>query len=121
MKMLMQLKDFSYLVRLGCSEAERSFPQELKLSIDIEYNEAPQVCYNDSITDAICYSQLNDKLAETLEVQHFKTVEHLAFKALNIILAACPAGLNIRVRAHKVKPPIMRFTQGVIIELRGNT
>jgi FolB domain-containing protein len=121
MKMLMQLKEFSYMVRLGVSEAERSFPQEVRLSVDIEYATAPQVCYNDSIEDGICYAGLNDKLTEVIEVEHFKTVEHLAFKALNIVLGACPQGLAITLRAHKVKPPIIRFTQGVVIELRGRT
>jgi FolB domain-containing protein len=121
MKMLMQLKDFSYLVHLGCSESERAHPQEVRLSFDIEYAIAPQVCFSDSIEEGLCYSQLNDKLTEILEVEHFKTLEYLAFKALNLILAACPPGINVVVRAHKVKPPIRRFTQGVVIELRGNT
>lgn len=121
MKMLMQLKDFSFLVRLGCSEAERSFPQEVRLSIDIEYPVAPEICYTDSISDGICYSKLSEKLAAILETQPFQTVEHLAYKALNTVLENCPKGLSVVVRAHKVKPPIMRFTQGVIIELRGQS
>jgi FolB domain-containing protein len=121
MKMLMQLREFSYLVRLGCSEAERSFPQEMRISVDLEYHEAPRVCHNDSLEDGLCYSELNDKLTAVLETQEFKTIEHLAFKALNLILAVSPKGVAVTVRAHKVKPPILRFTQGVIVELRGHT
>jgi FolB domain-containing protein len=121
MKMLMQLKDFSYLVRLGCSEAERSFPQEVRLSIDIEYPVAPDICYTDKIGDGICYAQLGEKCAQVIEAQAFQTIEHLAYKVLQTTLENCSKGLSVVVRAHKVKPPIMRFTQGVVIELSGQS
>jgi dihydroneopterin aldolase len=121
MKMIMQLKEFSYFVKLGYSEAERCFPQEVKISIDFEYSEAPQVCYSDSIEDTICYANLNTKLVETIEKQEFKTIEYLAFQVLNLTLSLCPPNLQVIIKVHKVNPPIARFTQGVVIELKGNT
>ncbi len=74
------IHDLILSVKLGVSVAERSYPQEISVSIELCYSELPVACQSDNIIDTVCYMQLTEALQNYCHDKEFKLIEHLAWQ-----------------------------------------
>ncbi len=113
-----QLSIHSYVtkVSLGCSQEERSSPQEVIFDIHFPFKEPPPGEITDRLTDTLCYGEVCELVEKTIENKSFHLVEHIACKIsheLKMHFAMRPFHLKV----HKVSPPIERLKGGVTYEI----
>lgn len=112
----LEVKDFSLWLHLGVSAEERKFPQEVRLSFDLLLPSVPAAVKSDQIEDTLCYGKLCEALRETLAPQEFCTIERVAGAALSRLQESLPGGTGLRLRVHKVRPPVPQLLGGVVFE-----
>lgn len=104
--------DYSLLVHLGCTEEERRIPQEVRISVDIDFPETPRAEASDLLSDTICYAEICKCLEEFAKNREFQLVENLAGQCLNLIQQKFTIE-SIRLHVHKVAPPVPGILGGV--------
>jgi dihydroneopterin aldolase len=115
----LSLEDVVYFVRLGCSEAEREIPQEVRVKVSIDFAQAPQACRSDLLEDSVCYAQINETLEKICAEKAYATVEHLCQSCWEALMPLLAAGDELGLTLHKVHPPIGRPLKGAYFEIRG--
>ncbi len=85
---------------VGVKEAERQFPQELLIDLELEYplNKAGE---SDAIEDSISYSFVAKLVRKNVRESEFYTLEALAAFIVNEIFEETPADA-VRIRIEKV-------------------
>jgi dihydroneopterin aldolase len=113
----MEISEVSLQVHLGVSETERAVAQEVRLSMDLYWAEAPVACQTDKIEDALCYATLIASCQDIVENTSFATIEHLAHRFYQRLREVVPPTVRPVLRLHKVRPPVEGLRGGVFIEL----
>jgi dihydroneopterin aldolase len=118
----LEVRDFSVGVRLGCTPGERQVPQEVRFSADLIFAAPPRACGTDRLEDTACYARACEAIRDVATQAEYATVERLGAAALAALrqaldLQAPGSGISIRLRVHKVRPPIDGLLGGVIFEL----
>lgn len=89
------LEDIVFSVKLGVTEEERAVPQDVNISITIEY-EDDRAQISDDINDAYCYDEMLNIINDTVSSKQYKLIEHLC----NDIAVA---GSNTGCKSYKVR------------------
>ncbi len=110
---LLTIEDFSCECRLGCTVAEREFPQEVRASVEIAFAQTPKACLTDELKDTICYAEICESIRRTARSREFATVENLAQVVFETVKIPHPWRLTL----HKVKPPVDGLLGGVKFRL----
>jgi 7,8-dihydroneopterin aldolase/epimerase/oxygenase len=105
-------------VRLGCSEAERSHLQEVRVSLEIAFERVPQASISDRLEETVCYARLTDLLERYAKDREFATVEKLGFDFFRQLKDYILGPHQLTLHLHKVKPPIPNLQGGVVFTLR---
>ncbi len=79
-KSILEINNLVLTLKIGLTEQERSYSQEINFKIKITFNSPPQACYSDNIDDTICYERLVNLIKEFCKKNQFKLIESLAFK-----------------------------------------
>ncbi len=115
----LEVKDFSVHVHLGCTQKEREKAQEVRISINLVFPEAPPACATDQLKDTICYAHLCSALKDVCTQNEFCTIERLTSVMMGELKKLLSPTIVITLRVHKVRPPIDGLFGGVIFELEG--
>src|SRR4051812_30581294 len=75
--MSLRLNEFSVMCRLGCSTQEQATPQEVRVSLNLEFARQPVACVSDRLEDTVCYARLCEIVRERATAKNYSTVEHL--------------------------------------------
>ena len=109
----LRLEGLSFLIRLGCSEEERRLPQEVRISLEVRFPEAPLGTLSDKLEETVCYGMLADGLRAYFNGREFSLVEKVAQEAFQILREFCPRTL-VAVEVEKVRPPVEGLRGGAI-------
>ncbi len=102
---LLSIKELVIFPFIGVSEEERANRQEIKVSIDVLFDNIPIGCQDDRITSVLCYDELCFELASYLEAKPCQLIEHLAYKAHSFLCERYPRYL---FSVNVLKVPRMR-------------
>ena len=75
----LSINELSLLVYLGCSSEERSVPQEVSFSIEVEYPKPPLGEVTDHLEeDTPCYNEICNLLKDYVKDKKFNLIEKMA-------------------------------------------
>lgn len=109
----MRIRDLRLKARLGCSAEERSVPQEVRVSIEFRFSEAPRGAESDALKDTICYARVSESLVEHLRGREYSLIEKMAADFHGILKSMIEERAEISLAVHKVRPPIEGLLGGV--------
>jgi dihydroneopterin aldolase len=107
------ITDLTLFLGIGCSEGERSSPQELRLSLAIEFPGYPPGINTDQLNDTTCYHRLCDHLTGFVLSRQYQLIEKLAYEAYHEIKNLLPPASLLQITVHKVAPPIENLQGGI--------
>mgnify|MGYP001301459125 CR=1 FL=1 len=99
-KTKIEIFDLRYPVRIGCSEEERSKPQELAFDIEIDLD-AMSSCKSDNLNQTICYMQVSQLMHEMAEKHVVSLIERFAWLSVEEIFKRFPMAEKIRFKIRK--------------------
>ena len=114
-KVTIQLRGVSVHTNHGVSEAEREVGQRMLFDIDL----VPFECSatgSDELAGTIDYGAVTGLLVETATEKSYLTLERLTMVIAERMLGAFEAE-SVRIRAHKVEPPVPFTMESGGIEL----
>ncbi len=109
---VLRIDELILAVRLGCLEEERAQPQEVRLSAEFRFHDAPRGVWSDDLKDTICYGKLSEALRQHVEAREFRLIERLAHECYVILKEFARGQAAAAVRIHKVKPPVEKLVGG---------
>ena len=112
--MFLEIKDLALFIKLGWESAERSAPQEVRISIRLIFSGVPQAAFSDELGDTVCYAELCTRIQKEIEPESFKTIEHLHQFLEDRIAGFLPNNMPFSLRVHKLRPPVPGLLGGVI-------
>ncbi len=114
---VLQIQELVLACHLGCSIDEQKTPQEVRVSVRIEFAAVPDACLSDSLNDTVCYAQLCSQLTKAAAAQSFATVEHLARQLSLCVQEPLPPKARWQLTVHKIQPPVPGLKSGVTFQL----
>src|SRR5688500_12209968 len=102
----LEIRDLCLGVRLGCSPDERSKPQEVKVSVRLEFSELPPACNTDHLDGTVCYGKLCERMRKIATTREFQTIEFLCSELAKAISPIVGTRAKGTLSVHKVKPPV---------------
>lgn len=108
----LSINDFSVFAHLGCSDEERQTPQEISLSVEMEFPATPPGEKTDCLEDTLCYAEVCETLRGFINGREFNLVEKMARDCFCLLQKKYPS-MAIRLTLHKMKPPVESLRGGV--------
>src|SRR5690349_20327790 len=105
----MHIRSLSLDARLGCTAEERSVPQEIRVSVELRFFEAPPGVLTDDLNDTICHAKVSEALNEHLRGREFNLVEKMASEFYGVLKKRIEGRAELALTLHKVKPPVSRL------------
>ena len=112
-KSIMKIEQMIYSVKLGKSEKERGQPHTVSVSVHLGFKSELKAEETDQIEDTICYSKVSKRIAELFVEREYKMIEHLGKVIYKKLKSELPLDAQIRVCAHKLRPPVHCIQGGV--------
>lgn len=98
-------------VHLGCTAQEREVPQEVRIHVELRFDELPRAASTDELRDSVCYAEISTAIRSYCESREFQMIEKLGFDVYRIVKEI--AGSNaVAVGIHKVRPPVESLAGG---------
>ena len=108
----LNINELSLFVHLGCSSEEKSAPQEVCFSIEVEFPKPPIGETTDRLKDTLCYDEICKTLRDYVKAQRFNLIEKLAREGLFVLRKKYPS-VFIRLTLYKKAPPVEGLKGGV--------
>lgn len=108
----LKIQDYALWLHLGVSDQERHKPQQVNLSLEIEFLEPLKACDTDQLEDTVCYDLLTTQIAKELHSKSFKTIEFLAKEIFDFIKPRVSTKNRLQIHIHKVSPPMPHILGG---------
>jgi FolB domain-containing protein len=105
--------------RLGHEQAERIWPQEVLIDVEVELGAAPRACRTDNLADTLCAAQLAAALVAVCETGEHALIEHLAERLCAAARSLAPPGSCVTLGLTKVAPPITGLEGGMTFVITG--
>jgi dihydroneopterin aldolase len=109
----LRMEGLALRVRLGCSEEERSSPQEVRVSVEFRFKQAQVAMDSDSLEETICYGRVAEALRR-LEQREFRLIERLGAAAYAEAREAAGGRAELALTVHKLHPPVAGLTGGAL-------
>jgi dihydroneopterin aldolase len=106
--------------RLGHHPDERAEPQDILLSVSVEFAAAPAACDSDRLADTVCGAELCDALVRVCESGQYALIEHLAARLFGAARAMVRTGARVEIELTKVAPPIAGLEGGMSFVIVGD-
>lgn len=108
----LRMKELALELRLGCTEAERRVPQEVRLDVELRFPSPLRAGESDELSDTVCYGRLADAIGRHFrERGEIHLIERVAEEAYKVASELAKGGL-VAVEARKVHPPVERLLGG---------
>jgi D-erythro-7,8-dihydroneopterin triphosphate epimerase len=112
---IIHIKNLRLRTIVGVNEWEQHRPQLVVVSIRLEFD-APEVARTDSLDETIDYTDVQRRVAETVEGSRYQLVERLAAEVLEQVMADSRV---IRATVEVDKPRALRFADSVSVTVSG--
>lgn len=94
------LTDLEYLCALGCTAAERSVPQRVLCSVELD-TDTTQAANSGELADSICWASAEELISQLVTGQEWVLVEQLANRTANTLLQSFPSTSGVKVTIKK--------------------
>lgn len=108
----LKIQDLILSVRLGCMAEERSNPQEVRITVELRFQNAPKGTQTDSLEDTVCYAKVSELIQRHCDSREFKLVERMGFEIYGLIREFAGPQVDVGICIHKVRPPVPRLIGG---------
>lgn len=108
-------------VRLGHESRERVVPQEVVMSVAVEFEAPPRACDTDRLEDTVCGDELCRALVRVCESRPYALIEHLAKRLYDAVCALVRVNARVELELIKVAPPIAGLEGGMRFVIAGGT
>lgn len=82
------IENKSYFVKIGCTEEERSKPQEIIVTIIINLAKHQKGCLTDNVKDVYSHGKINDIITSFCDSKNeYNLIEFLAMKIKNTLIS----------------------------------
>ena len=112
LKPQLSIHNLSLPAYIGHSSQERATPQEISLSIKMEFPLTPSAEITDSLEDTLCYEEVCKRLREFIKSKQFQLIEKMAKECFDFLKNRYPS-MRIQLTLHKKNPPIEGLKGGV--------
>lgn len=109
---VLRLDALALQVRLGVTKEERAIPQEVRVTVELRFPEAPLAMNTDKLEDTIDYGDLAEAIRSRCEGPGFHLIEKMSQEIYAMIRAQLLAAAEVGVWVHKVRPPVEGLTGG---------
>ena len=109
----LRIEGFRQLVRLGCTEAERSFPQVVRIDFRVR-SVVPEALATDDVAFAVDYERLGDSVRRLVSTGEWRLLETLAADLARAALGLGPSIVEVEVKVTKF---ILHEADGVSLSL----
>ncbi|MBK7842484.1 MAG: dihydroneopterin aldolase [Bdellovibrionales bacterium] len=110
----LKIEELTLSVRLGCSKAERSKTQEVRVSVEIRFLKCPKGALTDSLNDTICYATVSEAIKRHCESREFHLVERMGYDIYGLVREIVGSTDDLGISVHKMHPPVENLRGGVI-------
>ncbi len=101
-------------VRLGCSEAERAYPQPVEMEIRIVFDKEPVGCRSDQLADVCCYQAVVEGITALTQESSFKLIEFLAAEVFDTVQQQLKRGeVTLEIAVTKLRSPVPHVQRGM--------
>ncbi len=107
-----RLRELVLRVHLGCTHEERAKPQEVRISVELRFETAPQGTITDALEDTICYGKISDEIRKCCETREYQLIEKMGYDAYGTVRELTGEEVAIGISVHKVRPPIENLLGG---------
>ncbi len=108
----LKIDQLSLAVHLGCTAEERATPQEVRVSVELRFHEAPKGTLTDALADTICYARVSQAITTHCESREFNLVERMAFEVYGLVREISGPSVDVVIALHKVRPPVANLQGG---------
>jgi FolB domain-containing protein len=106
--------------RLGHLPDERAEPQDVLLSVSVDFDAPPAACGTDRLEDTVCGAELCEALVRVCESGEYALIEHLAARLYATARALVRASAHVEIEVVKVAPPIVGLEGGMSFVITGS-
>ena len=114
-----QLDELEIQLHLGVSEDERATIQSVWVSFVFDFLSIPESTSSDLISGTVNYSSLSKLLKGEFNGSNIKTIEHMGFRAFNLISEKIDQTGRLTLSIRKF-PSISGLKGGALFELSGD-
>lgn len=101
-------------VNLGCTAAERSSRQEVRVAVELRFAEAPLAMLTDNLADTICYAEVAQAIQQHCEAREYQLIEKMAHEIFGIVKEIVRPNSKVEITLHKMQPPIDCILGGTV-------
>ena len=94
------LRGMKYPCKIGCTEAERAFPQTIEIDLECRVD-LKAAAASGAVEDSVCWETADRLLAITVSGQEWTLVEQLAVETLQSVFQTFPAAQHVLIRIKK--------------------
>lgn len=105
------IDNISVFARLGVTAKERKDKQEIRWTVFCSVKKIGK-----KSTNYICYEQIAKKIIEYSTNRNFSLIESMADYCFHQLKEDFPQIKSLRLRLHKIKPPVKHIKGGVFYE-----
>jgi dihydroneopterin aldolase len=110
---------------LGLYAQERVERQEVRVSIELSFDQPLSACLSDEISDTLCYHTLFEEMNSLINDREFKLIEHLGYCLGEVVekqlLARRLPSASVFLRLLKPKLPFDGCPEGAFFSFRFST
>jgi FolB domain-containing protein len=113
----LRLQEYEVSVYLGCSAEEQKYPQAVRFTLEIQYEDSVEGAKTDKLEHATDYFILTEIIKKISKEKKYHLIEHLNLEVFNALLghlrAEGVAG-QLLLSVHKTRVPIENLKNGAV-------
>lgn len=97
----LSLEKFRLNLHLGVTEKERSLLQPVWVSLTLEFQELPEMCFTDQLDTRYCYHHLSNEIIAFCEGKSFHLLEYLTYQLYQLVRARIDSKVAVSLTLEK--------------------
>lgn len=108
----LKLRELVLWVHLGCTSEEREKAQEVRVTVDLRFQQSPKGTFTDSLKDTICYAEISKAIQQRCQSREYQLIERMGFDIYGVVREIAGPAVQIGISVHKVRPPVDHLLGG---------
>ena len=110
----LSLRRLTYSLGIGVTEAERSIPQPVSVSIEMRFATLPKACKSRTLEESVDYASIARVVAGVAEDVTYELIETLGHDIFQAVKKCLPEGVLVGVTIDKERAPIPELRDGAV-------
>jgi dihydroneopterin aldolase len=101
----LHVRQIGVAVRLGWGASERALPQQVAVSVDLRFDDAPPACVSDDLQGTADYAAIVGVITGLAEGREYRLLEHFGRTLYDAVRPTLPPGCHLALTVTK-RPPL---------------